>query len=445
MQEYDKVRGEIEINLYRDWGFIDTPFETKPLPPDETGVTLLIGRDKELEKIIRRLSSSEHILTVEGLNGVGKTSLINIAVYKAYRKYIENGESPFLMPCYKNFQLDPDQDVEEFIDEVLWAVAQTLIRRGDELKEKGYNLEGKKTIENWLNYPKIEGFSGSINVLGFGAGGGKSGQLNTTPGYLRSGFRKTVLDWLLSIFTYGEIGGVVCIIDNLELLQTSDAARKKLEQLRDKLFSYSGIRCVLCGSLGIVSGVLSSPRLEGRLDTPIVVKGINFEYAPEIMNSRINSFSVGESYLPLRVNEFEQLYNILNFNIRNTLNYSHKYCIWVADEEKVPESDDEKEARFYEWLSQRSYKVLSEIKPQIGNRALETFKRAVELGGTFSLGDFTEFNFNSVSTMRPHINILEKFGLLTRYIDEGDKRRKTINITAKGWFVNYAINGFSRT
>lgn len=437
-------KGEININIYHKWGFLETPFETKPLPPDDSGITLLIGRGKEIEKINRRLSSSEHILTVEGLNGVGKTSLIQIAVYRAYKQYIESAEQPFFIPCYKSFQLDPDQDVEEFIDEVLWAVAQTLISRGEELKKRGYELKKIEKIESWLNYPRLDGFSASASVLGCGVGGGKTGQINTTAGYLRSGFRKTVLDWLLKIFKYGENGGVVCIIDNLELLQTSDSARKKLEQLRDKLFSYSGIRCVLCGSLGIVSGILSSPRLEGRLDTPIIVKGIDCKYASEILNSRIKAFSSKESYLPIRIEEFEKLYRILNFNIRNVLDYSHKYCLWVVDEDRIPKNDKEKGSRFYEWLDYMSRNLINEIKAQIGKRSLETFIRAIELGGSFSLADYAEFNYKDVNGLRPHINAMEKYGMLTRYIAEDDKRRKTINITAKGWFLNYALTNVKK-
>ena len=256
-----------------------------------------------------------------------------------------------------------------------------------------------------------------------------------------SGFRKTVLDWLISIFPYGDLGGVVCIIDNLELLQTSDSARKKLEQLRDKLFSYSGIRCVLCGSLGIVSGILSSPRLEGRLDTPITIKGIKCEYAPDVLTSRIKAFSLDleKVYLPIEIHDFVRLYNILNQNIRNTLDYAHKYCLWIADEGEIPENNEKKQLQFDKWLSNLSHKTLSTLKSQMGQRPLKLlYNVGKDFGGSFSLGDYTDLDFKSIAAMRPHINTLEKFGLLTRYPDEDDKRRKTINITAKGWFIYYS-------
>lgn len=41
--------------------------------------------------------------------------------------------------------------------------------------------------------------------------------------------------------------------------------------------------------------------------------------------------------------------------------------------------------------------------------------------------------------MRPHVKDLEDAGLLVSTQDEGDKRRKTIQITPKGWLVNYAL------
>lgn len=69
------------MSIYHDWGFSGTPFGTNALSPDENGEILLIGRDNELRKIKRRLETPPNIVTIEGDNGIGKTSLVNIAVF----------------------------------------------------------------------------------------------------------------------------------------------------------------------------------------------------------------------------------------------------------------------------------------------------------------------------------------------------------------------------
>ncbi len=120
------------MNIYQEWGFKDSPFKTTALPPSALGKKLLVGRDKELQSLLRRLYNPPKIVTIEGLNGVGKTSLVNVAAYKAYEAYL-NRESDYLfIPCCQTFQLKPDQNAGTFIDEVLMAVAQTLI---DEAKK----------------------------------------------------------------------------------------------------------------------------------------------------------------------------------------------------------------------------------------------------------------------------------------------------------------------
>ena len=116
------------MGTYLDWGFMETPFLTNALSPDEIGETLLIGREKELKMIKTRLSTQPNIVTIEGDNGVGKTSLVNIAVYQMYKEFKNTGRGDFCIPCYDIFQITEDTDTETFIDQVLMSVAQTLIK-----------------------------------------------------------------------------------------------------------------------------------------------------------------------------------------------------------------------------------------------------------------------------------------------------------------------------
>jgi hypothetical protein len=69
---------------------------------------------------------------------------------------------------------------------------------------------------------------------------------------------------------------------------------------------------------------------------------------------------------------------------------------------------------------------------------LEVFKTATSGSGTFGPGDFAAFGFNNMPGFRPYIKNLEDVNLVVSTQDETDKRRKTIQITPKGWLVNYS-------
>lgn len=426
------------MNIYQEWGFKDSPFKTTALPPSDLGSRLLVGRDGELKALLRRLYNPPKIVTIEGLNGVGKTSLVNVAAYKAYEAYLDEKSDCLFIPCCQTFQLKPNQNAEAFIDEVLMAVAQTLI---DEAKRVNTVYENIKTdsLNKWLNSPQIQTLQGSISILAVGGGGGITAETNTSTGFERSGFRKEVLRWLSELFPSPQDGGVICTIDNLELLQTSEAARKLLEQLRDELLTVPGLRWVLCGALGIVLGTASSPRLEGFLHTPIEISGVDEALASEILSSRIETFAVDtQLYIPLLSQDFESLYDVLNRNLRSVLGRADNYCQWVADQ-NLPDNDIQKHQFFEEWLDIESDRAYKSVTDQLRRPAWDVFKKAVLLSGVFSPSDYEEFGFNSSSAMRPYVKDLEDAGLLVSTQDEGDKRRKTIQILPKGWLVNYAL------
>ena len=241
--------------IYEGWGFKGNPFQTTSLPANELGQRLLVGREKELRTLSVRVQSAPKMTTIEGLNGVGKTSIVNVASFNLYQRHITKGEGPLFIPCRKIFQLDTSKSLDEFIDQVLLEVAQTLIDNAEAIKVHGAWLRTRE-LDLWLNSPQLTTFNGGISFLQFGS----AAEQNTGAGFERSGFRKTITGWLEKIFNEDSPGGVICTIDNLELLQSSETAKQLLEKLRDELFNIRGLRWVLCGALGIIYGVVSSPR-----------------------------------------------------------------------------------------------------------------------------------------------------------------------------------------
>jgi MoxR-like ATPase len=63
------------------------PVRHDHLPPSSEGERLLVGRDAELGRLHTFLRSSARHPTLEGENGVGKTSLVNVAGYQAQREF----------------------------------------------------------------------------------------------------------------------------------------------------------------------------------------------------------------------------------------------------------------------------------------------------------------------------------------------------------------------
>jgi hypothetical protein len=118
---------------YTRWGFRSAPFEQRSLPPSQLGAQLLVGRDRELHQLEDRLRGTHKAAVVEGLNGIGKTSVVNVAAYELYRKHLSGDGTPLYIPCRKTFQLRTDSTAQEFVSEVLLEVAQTLVERQSDL------------------------------------------------------------------------------------------------------------------------------------------------------------------------------------------------------------------------------------------------------------------------------------------------------------------------
>lgn len=425
-------------SFYQDWGFTDNPFSPMPLGGNASGSQLLIGREAELKSVLFRLKAGGEAVCMDGPVGVGKTSLANVAAYRAEQEHIANQKStPLLLPCRKPFQISPQETPEDLRFRILTEVAQTLIEKANFFKGRG-SLDCGSAVNSWLNNPTIKQIEGQI--AGFGVG--SSSQTNDSQGFRDSGFIKQVTQWLESIFPDRATGGVVCIIDNLELLETSEAARKTIEALRDTLFTTCGIRWVLCGAHGIIHSVVESPRLVGYLGQPVSVKRLRLQQAQAVFNARYQAFrdhTKTSRYLPLIADDFHNLYMILGENLRQSLASANAYCTSVAEQGSPPQGDDAKKERFNTWLKSNARATNASIENHVGNKALNLLREvAIKMKGEFTPSDFTSLGFNSLPALRPHVKSLEDAGLVEATRDETDQRRRTITVTGKGWLVHWA-------
>lgn len=168
-------------------------------------------------------------------------------------------------------------------------------------------------VKRWLQTPVIKRVGGGLQVLGSGANVDRSATLNETDGFREEGFQTTIDGWLAQCFPSREQGGFICLIDNLELLETSQVARAQLEALRDALLKRPGLRWVLCGARGIVRSAASSARLHGVLSDPIELGPLPDEMVSEVVSRRVKAFAQSaDAYVPVDTQDFAHIYRVVN-------------------------------------------------------------------------------------------------------------------------------------
>jgi hypothetical protein len=293
-------------------------------------------------------------------------------------------------------------------------------------------------LRQWLENPIFN--QANVSVAGFGAGGGQAP--NAARGFDQHGFFNIVDNLLGRAFSDG--GGMICVLDNLEILNTSRAARMLLEQMRDDVLARHGLKWVVCGARGIVKSVASSARLQGRLQEPIEVAPLAPESIREMIEARVRLYAERDGAIPpVGARSFEHLFKILNQNLRDSFKFSADFAAWLYENEQTHfRSADDVHALFEVWLAEQSEGYHAAI--QLPPRAWKLFDDICNLGGSISPSDNEAFGFNSPQAMRGQIAPLENNDLIVSEIDETDHRRKTISVTAKGWFVRYHRTGYQQ-
>ncbi len=267
---------------------------------------------------------------------------------------------------------------------------------------------------------------------------GSQGAQNTGQGFERSGLPKLVSGALSEIFPDENDGGVICCIDNLELLQTYAEAKRRIEELRDDLLQIRGLRWVLCGALGITYAFATSARLDGYLHRPIALSEIAASHSSEILSSRVSVYSDRpEVYLPITTIGFSKLYTILRGNLRNVLSYVDNYCQHVSDTTE-PAGEAEKNERFDSCLMEEATRARQAAENVLTKGTTKVFRKACEMG-SFAPSNNVDFGLETASGLRNYIKALEEVDLIVSVRDETDRRRKSIQVTAKGWFVLYSL------
>lgn len=459
---------KIGLDPYASIGLTENPFKVQALQPDEQGRRLLVGRDEEILLVSQRLHKHGKITCLDGHVGVGKTSLVNVATYQCFQAYL-NGDTPqLLIPANASFQLRKDGNVDQFCTEVFQRVAQTLCQYREHLKDYDIHSANLPQLNAWMNSPIVQHLNASadgslgIGIPGLGSigvkgGGSTSNQVNQSVGFAQNGFEQTVRNLLDEIFGEKGNGGIVCVIDNVELLETGLTARRTLEALRDKLFNVNGLRWVFCGANGVIHSLAASPRLSAFLSTPVInIANVHPSAIDTLVRTRLVEFCTdpekAEDELPISLDDIKHLYHIVNFNLRDLLALADEFCEFAVLSGAPVRIKEKKRDKFNRWLEKQTKERYHALSSRISQNAWAVLDIAMsdKFEGTFGSADHSVFNQNSrvkieKSTFDRWLRELVKLGLLTKSIDDdnGNEEEEGFNrdvytVTAKGALVQYA-------
>lgn len=421
------------MSLWKELGYFDNPFDSRPLTSNREGSALLVGRDREKRAVLSKLTSSNLHVSIEGDNGVGKTSLVWVSLFEAIQSRLQGELQQTFLPVDDVLQLGVD--AEAFHRRALLAIAQAIIKYENE--SLGLKVPNLSELKRWINEPIVSSGGGGFQVATIGVNGSKSDEVNTSAGFENSGLERLVRRTLTEMFPKSSDGALVAIIDNVELVRTSSEAGRVLEHIRDTTLSLPGVRWVLCGAKGIMRASVTSPRLNGRIAQPLVIKPVEDAKIEELIHARLQHFaSTPTAKCPIEVREFRYLYDICNANLRDALRYAQDFCGYLDIEQKLHLTRDEYMIQLETWLAREATEITDAIVLQ--PRMWTLFDDLAQMGGTCSPSDYEALGFNSAQRMRSNFAELQRAGLIDAEIDEDDQRRRTVAITAKGWLVNHA-------
>lgn len=428
------------FDIWGKFGFTDTPYSQETLPASAMGSRLLAGRDAQLAQAQSLIGSRGSTPTFEGPIGAGKTSLLNVAIYRMYEECLEDQDGSLWLPAVDTIQ--PRTDANEFEAEAYRVVLQTLIKHEADFPRAGLGKLNLSQLDTWLNKPEYRSWSAGAGFMVSVEGGGGH-EPNTSEGFVRSGFPAAIRKLLLDAYE-GRAGGVVCILDNLEIVGQVGQAREQLNVLRDRVLNVPGIRWVLCGSRGTVSRARAQ-RLSGVFKTPEIIQPLTEEEAIDAVRRRIDEFGEQDSVSPLTPVAFKFLYRVLNRNMRDAMNWAQSFSHWILTEYprlNFPSSEDRDEL-LEVWLAEKAADATSTVG-QIQPRVWKFFDDLCARDGRAGSSELEQsFGFEHQQQGTTAVTQLASANLVVRESDPEDGTRTINTVTADGWVVRYFRSGFT--
>jgi hypothetical protein len=419
-------------SVWAEFGFNQNPYATVPIPPTDLGESLLVGRDQEVLDLVARITATTSIPVLVGANGVGKTSIVSVATHRLQKG--SAGRRPRYLSLYPPLQLPLSGDHQAFERLAYYRIAGVLLENTKFLRDCGVKRGDIKRLGNWLRNPAESQRGGGISTPVVGVTVQSGSTPSGSDGFMNAGMQMMVSDWLDLCFHDSENGGIICVIDNLEILKTSGRARASIESLRDGLFAKNGLRWVLCGTPAVAGGgALFSARMEGRIAPPIEIQPVPSGYASELISRRLQHYGSVGSYSPVDEMGFQHIYSIVNSRLRSALDLCQEYAIYLYGQERRP-GESERVAVLDRWLAAQaaSYSLGA---GGVEARSWRLFDGLTDLGGEVRGAEAEILRFASPADLAAGAVSLISAGLIEKVdLDGGDF---LLGVTTPGWLVRF--------
>jgi hypothetical protein len=221
---------------WESMGFKDDPFKTQPI----TAYTLELytGNIDKIKNSQFALHSSNIVMVIEGLRGVGTTSFGNFLRFKA------QGENKYFTPT-SEIKVEPNWNADTLMAAIIANMVSTLeLRYFEKIKTKTKFKEAKAIVQHITETYRSFG----VSAFGFGANYGKSGS-TAQPMLMPTQVLANHLEHLVQVvYDLGYKYGILIQLNNLDVgvVQNEEHIKVLLNVMRD-YFQMSGTSWLLVG------------------------------------------------------------------------------------------------------------------------------------------------------------------------------------------------------
>lgn len=431
---------DLPVGVWGHYGFRSSPYSTSALQVADADETLLVGRDVELKTVLRDLMSGTQMVALEGDYGVGKSSLAAVATSIASRwRQQKDSIAPLFLAPGKPLELEEKDTASSLERRAYYQVAGSILANEDRLAREDVTLRQLGDFRFWLTTPVGRGWSAGIgasfpNVIGANLSGGRTKASNNSAGFTEAGVITLIDSWLASIFSKPESGGVILLLDNLEVLSRFPKGVQLFESLRDKLFKRQGLRWIISGAEGTVRAALSTPKMSGVFPEPIDILPLPHDLVKTVIERREEAFRArSDAKLPVSPEAFEEAYIATGRNLRITLGLAERFSLRTEPGDMAWMTPEKRDARFWEWRVREGEKVLKQVSDKLTPTRWKILTTLVtDLDGFATSANATDLGYQSIRSLQPHIQALAGLGLVTYTADEQDGRRRVITATETG-------------
>ena len=295
-------------------------FFTRPLEINKYDRKLLIGRDDEIQDLIREINSVDRgIRIITGRYGIGKTSLLNITQLEVFQN---NTSYKRLLPAYRKIRLDNDTRYKDFILEVILALCEN-IREYYIQSNQGIPDSIKFQVDYWLGIKRNINSSGREIEIDLQLIKMKSNTNLTDMIWNRTDTFYSLRNLLEEFIQETDVTGVFFHIDNLELVQ-NDSLIEILDNSRDTIFGLENVYWFLCSSDDSLPNeiYIKSPRFSSIISGhSLNLAKLNSSDVIRAIESRIEASKLDENSkinLPFTEDVVRNIYAFTNYDLRES-------------------------------------------------------------------------------------------------------------------------------